>query len=407
MKIGYLLQQHVDIRTPPFNGPANHVREVVQHLQQRGHVVRVVVNIDGRYHHSDDLTTFHPLTVPWLDKGPLRWLEKVVRRMQYELKLPYAAFFESMRFGLACRQALPGYDLLFERMSWASYGGALAGRWLGIPLVLENNGDHLADLEAKGIAPAGLQRSLSLAVTGWAVRQAAHVIVSGDGWRREFGRRWGTAEASMTTVENGTVVVQMLQREQLRSFGDAPPPAEPVFVYLGGFYPWQGVSLLLRAFARAQQQGMRARLQLIGAGAGLAEAQQLAAELNLDDAVCFSGRLSPAQYAPLLADADVGLAPYCGWPEFSGLKTFDYKAAGLPTISSGQDGMPATLADGRTALIIPPCDEAALTQAMMQLAAQPEQRRQMGQAARLEAENEHTWAHTAERLAQIFEHVLG
>lgn len=403
MKIGYLLQQHVDIQTPPFNGPANHVREVVEHLRQMGHEVRVVVNIKERYYFTDDLTTFHPIVVPWLDRGPLRWLEKGVRRLQYELKLPYAAFFESVRFGTAVYRTLSHFDLLFERMSWASYGGAIAARWLGIPLVLENNGDHLADLEAKGMAPQGMQRKLSLSLTGWGVQRAAHVVVSGDGWRREFIKRWDVPETAVTTVENGTVLVEQLKREHLRSFGSEPPRDEPLFVYLGGFYPWQGVPVLLRAFAQARQHGLCARLQLIGAGSGLAEAEQLVAELNLADVVSFTGRLSPAAYAPLLADADVGLAPYCGWPEFSGLKTFDYKAAGLPTISTGQEGMPATLAHGRTALIIPPCDEAALTGAMMQLAAHPEMRRQMGQAARLEAEQEHTWGRTVERLVAIFE----
>ncbi|MCL4262309.1 MAG: glycosyltransferase family 4 protein [Anaerolineae bacterium] len=405
MKIGYLLQQHVDIQTPPFSGPANHVREVVEHLQHMGHEVRVVVNIQERYYYTDDLATFHPITVPWLDKGPLRWLEKAVRRIQYELKLPYAAFFESLRFGTAVYRTLQGFDLLFERMSWASYGGAVAARWLRIPLVLENNGDHLADLEAKGIAPQGMQRKLSLSLTGWGVQQAAHVVVSGDGWRREFIKRWGVAETAVTTVENGTVLVGQLTREQLRSFGAEPARDEPLFVYLGGFYPWQGVLVLLRAFAQARQQGMCARLQLIGSGSGLAEAEQLVTDLDLTACVSFTGRLSPAQYAPLLADADVGLAPYCGWPEFSGLKTFDYKAAGLPTISTGQEGMPATLAHGRTALIIPPCDEMALTEAMQQLAAQPDTRRQMGQAARLEAEQEHTWGRTVERLVDIFEPV--
>src|SRR5690606_11417541 len=101
----------------------------------------------------------------------------------------------------------------------------------------------------------------------------------------------------------------------------------------------------------------------------------------------------------------LGLAPYCQWPEFSGLKTFDYKAAGLPTISSGQDGMPATLTDGVTGRIIPPCDEAALAQAMDQLATQPALRQQMGQAARVEAETMHTWGHTVQRLLHIFQQV--
>lgn len=406
MKIGYLLQQHVDIRTPPFNGPANHVREVVEQLQALGHEVRVIGEIDGRYWKTDDLRHFEPVVVPWLDKGPLRWLEKGVRRLQSELKLPYAAWFESVRFACACRRELQGVDVLLERMSWMRYGGALAGRLLRCPLVLENNGDHLADLEAKGIAPTGWQRRLSLRATAWAVGRAAHIAVSGDGWRRAFMQRWGTPPEKITTVENGTVLVERLAREQCRAFAGQPPRPVPRFVYLGGFYPWQGVPVLLRALARVLAEGGAVDLLLIGSGSGLAEAKQLVADLKLDAHVTFTGRLAPADYAPLLADADVGLAPYCGWPEFSGLKTFDYKAAGLPTISSGQDGMPGTLSHGRTALIVPPCDEAALAGAIRQLATDPDRRRQMGQAARLEAETEHTWEQTARRLVHIFEQVL-
>lgn len=406
MKIGYLLQQHVDIRTPPFSGPANHVREVVEHLQKLGHQVRVMVNIDGRLWKTDDLQRFEPVTVTWLDKGPIRWLEKGVRRVQSELKLPYAAFFESVRFAAACRQELAGVDLLLERMSWMLYGGAITSRWLKVPLILENNGDHLADLEAKGIAPTGWQRTISLKATAWAVRNAAHIAVSGDGWRREFLKRWQIPESKISTIENGTILVEMLQREQLRTFQNKPPRAVPQLVYLGGFYPWQGVPNLLRAYGRLIEQGTRAELILIGSGLGYEEAEEIVADLELRDLVTFTGRLAPSEYASVLANADVGLAPYCGWPEYSGLKTFDYKAAGLPTISSGMDGMPRTLSHGRTALIVPPCDELALIEAMATLIEDAGQRQKMGQAARIEAETENTWAQTATALLQLFQQVI-
>ena len=101
-----------------------------------------------------------------MDAGTRRKMESAVRRVQYELRLPYAALFDSRRFANACTDELQGFDLLYERMSWVSYGGALASRRLDIPLVLENNGDHLADLEAKGIAPRGAQYRLSAALMG-------------------------------------------------------------------------------------------------------------------------------------------------------------------------------------------------------------------------------------------------
>ncbi|MDT8306344.1 MAG: glycosyltransferase family 4 protein, partial [Anaerolineae bacterium] len=164
MRIAYLLEQDVDVRQPPFDGPATHVREIVRALQRRGHEVRLLARLEGRLWRSDDLVTFEPVVVSLLDSGPLRWLESAVRRIQYGLQLPYAAFFESQRFARACQQELAGFDVLYERMSWFDYGGALAARRLGIPLVLECNGDPLADLEAKGIAPRGWQRRMSLSL---------------------------------------------------------------------------------------------------------------------------------------------------------------------------------------------------------------------------------------------------
>ncbi len=407
MKIGYLMQQDVDICTPPFDGPANHVREVIQGLQASGHDVRALFRLDGRILCSDDLVHFEPVDVRRMDHGPLRLLERGVRRVQYELQLPYAGLFESVRFALACRQKLAEFDILLERMSWANVGSALAARWLDIPLILENNGDHLLDLEAKGIAPKGWQRRLSLALTRYAVRAAAHVAISGDGWRKAFMERWETTPDRVTTVENGTRVVELLQRKQLCAFRDGATDRTPVtLVYLGSFYPWQGVPILLRALAQVRERKVNARLMLIGSGPGVEEARTLVEELNLDSVVTFTGRLRPAEYAPLLADADIGVAPYCDWPEFSGLKLFDYKAAGLATIGSGRDGQPPTLRHGETGWIVPPCDEGALAEAILHLVENENVRRQIGRAARIEAEQRHRWQHTVQRLEEIMREVL-
>lgn len=405
MKIGYLLQQGTEIRHPPFDGPANHVREVIEALEALGHSVRVLVRLEGRLWKAEGLHNFQPVTVPLVDRGPLRWFERAVRRLQSELRLPYAGLFESLRFALACRQELAGYDLLFERLTWMGYGGALAARWLRRPLVLEYNGDPLHDLEAKGIAPQGLQRWLALALLGWTMRQAAHVVASGEGWRKQFLQRWGADPARVTTIENGTVLVPLLRREELRAFTPTLQ-GTPTLVYLGGFYPWHGVQLLLRAVARLRERGLALRLLLIGSGVGLEAAQRQVKDSGLEQQVTFTGQLTASNFAAYLCQADIGLSPYCGWKEYSGLKLFDYKAAGLAIIASGENGQPATLEHGKTGWIVPPCDEDALTAAIGQLATDHLLRQRLGQAARLEAEQTHTWAHTAQRLEQIFRKTL-
>jgi glycosyltransferase involved in cell wall biosynthesis len=84
----------------------------------------------------------------------------------------------------------------------------------------------------------------------------------------------------------------------------------------------------------------------------------------------------------------------------------DYKAAGLATIASGHGKHPPTLRHGVTGWIVPPCDEDALAGAMAALLADPELCQRLGQAARQEAEECHTWEHTVDRLLRVFQQVL-
>jgi glycosyltransferase involved in cell wall biosynthesis len=402
MKIGYLIQQDVDIRNPPFTGPASHVREVVRALEGRGYQIRTLANIGGSYWVTDDLETYHPVHSRWMQRGPIRWFERAVRRIQSELRLPYAALFESLRFAMICHHLMKDRDLLYERMSWVSYGGGLAALRLGIPLILENNGDHLADLKAKGIAPKGVQRWISTTLMNVAVKLADHVVVTGEGWRKAFLNRYAFDPDRTTTIENGTNLIHMLSRDELRSFKPPPPNARRThLVYLGGFYPWQGVPVLIHACSIALNEGADIELTLIGSGSGLNEAKTLAQDTALADRIHFTGRLTPGEFAPILANADIAAAPYCGWPEFSGLKIFDYKAAGLPTIASGRDGHPVTVKHKQTGWIVPPCDEHALVDAILELASNRALRIKMGRAARLEAERGHGWEHTAARLDRL------
>jgi glycosyltransferase involved in cell wall biosynthesis len=122
--------------------------------------------------------------------------------------------------------------------------------------------------------------------------------------------------------------------------------------------------------------------------------------------VTLHGFLRIEQAAPILGRSEIGLSPYCGRVEYSGLKLLDYKAAGLATIASGEHGEPVVLAHGRTGWIVPPCSAEQLAAAILTLCADPPLRRTIGQAARRDAEAQHSWRHTAEQLLTIFERLV-
>ena len=79
MKIGYLLQVDEEIRLPPYNGPANHLRQVVLELLRRGHQVTVLYRQAGHLWLTHDLQDFREIKVKGIDAGPLRWIEKAVQ----------------------------------------------------------------------------------------------------------------------------------------------------------------------------------------------------------------------------------------------------------------------------------------------------------------------------------------
>jgi len=409
MKIGYIMQEGgPDVRKKPLTGPANHVWQIFKELQQLGHQVRLIVRYDGEIWKSDNLEDFAPVEVPRFDQGLIRLLERVVRSIQSRLHLPYANLFESLRFSEACCQELIGFDLLYERMGWMGYGGGFAAQRLGIPLVLEaNNGDFITELERLGVAPQGFQRWLAIRLMRRASHQAKHIVATGDGHRDRFIEWWQVNANKVSVVENGSEVVHLLKRDDLRVFQKETAETNHVeVVFVGAFEPWHGLLILIPAIAKAILEIPALHLTIIGSGTLEIEITELIHSYKLEDHITLTGQLNINQVVNYLAESDIGVSPYCGWMEFSGLKLFDYKSAGLAIITSGKDGKPATVTHGKTGLIVPPCDEEALSEAIIKLASDAALRQCFGQAARIDAEKFHSWEHTTEQLVQLFKEVL-
>jgi len=398
MKIGYLMQAGAPrMMSRPFSGPAIHVHEVCQGLQNLGHEVRLVTLVDRMIYYSDDCRTFVPMA---LAKPRIRgafWLDRLSR----------VTLLDSVCFGLACSKLLPEVDVLYERMGWLGFGGTLASMMLRAPLVVEINGDHLWERGMYGKTPQGLKLTAYTAATSRSLVRASHIVASGYQWRVQAIERFGLKPQDITVVANGSRLVELLHREQLRSFSANDDDSPVGIAYVGGFYPWQAVDLLLKVIKRLVQMDLRVRVVLIGSGMGEHSARKLAKQLGLDRHVTFLGALAPEEYALSLANLDIGVAPYCGIAEFTGLKLFDYKAAGLATIASGRDGQPDVIKDGINGLIVKPCDEDELLGSLITLVSNCALRRSFGRRARIEAERSHSWRHTAAGINAIITTSVG
>lgn len=92
--------------------------------------------------------------------------------------------------------------------------------------------------------------------------------------------------------------------------------------------------------------------------------------------------------------------------EALGTSYIEAQAMGVPVIGTRVGGVPATMIEGRTGLLVPPHDPAALAEAIIALAADPARRHAMSAACRAWVLSEYTVQKMAERMHALYEQVL-
>lgn len=136
----------------------------------------------------------------------------------------------------------------------------------------------------------------------------------------------------------------------------------------------------------------------------IGELQRLASQLGVAEQVRFIGKRQANELRYYYGASDVMVTT--PWYEPFGLTPLEAMACGRPVIGSAVGGLPFTIKDGKTGLLVPPRDPAALAHALQYLLNQPERCIEMGKAARQRVEHEFTWTIVAMRTAALYETVL-
>lgn len=165
----------------------------------------------------------------------------------------------------------------------------------------------------------------------------------------------------------------------------APREGRPLRLAGAGSLIWRkGFEYALRALAELSRRGLEARLVLIGEGQDRQRLLFAIDELGLSGKVDLVGRRSPAEVRDLLRASDVFLLPSVS--EGISNAALEAMSCALPVVASDCGGMSEAIEDGRSGLLVPPRDPAAIADAVGRLAADPLWAAALGKAARRRVE---------------------
>lgn len=256
---------------------------------------------------------------------------------------------------------------------------------------------HYLHTPASVIAYAALLRGLS-----WSFSAHAKDIWTTPDWEKR--EKIASAAWGVTCTQDGHRELQRLsdrpEKVELVYHGldlarfPAPPvrpprdgrdAADPVrFVTIGRAVEKKGFDDLLAALA-ALPADLHWRLAHIGGGEKLKALQAQAKELGLADRVSWMGPKAQTEVVVALREADLFVLPskQAGDGDRDGLPNVVMEAASqaLPIVATDFAGIPEFVREGIEGLLVPPGDVEGLARALARLAASPERRAILGQAA--------------------------
>jgi glycosyltransferase involved in cell wall biosynthesis len=415
------LYQEASIKFHEPQAAQIHIYHTMRGLQRAGHHVsllalqgrQVLFTPDLQIFKSDERTVSHYGRLGSSGTALFKGFESGVRRLQSELHLPYLALFDSYRMAESSAINLKDYDLIHERFNLLALGGAWASKKLGIPFVLEVNADLLEQRRFKGIQERGLRRLFALWATRVCFTSAAQIICISPRLKEHLQFKWDIDESRLTVLPCAADVEAFkpdYNSESVRK--GLGLTTEPVVMWVGGFYPWHDLSLLLESFALILRRRPDARLVLVGDGQTRSAVEATLKKAGMRHAVIMTGKVAHSQVPEMLSTADVAVVP--STPLTAGLggtgtplKLFEYMAAGKAIVATALNEAAEVIQNGHNGILVEPGDVNTFAEATLRLIDDPKERRRLSQNAREQAVKQYSWEHYTRRLEEIYLSVAG
>ena len=281
------------------------------------------------------------------------------------------------------------------------------GRRLGIPVVYEIRAFwEDAAVDHGTTAEGSLRYRATRALESWALKRVDHAFTICEGLRADIVAR-GNPASKVTVIPNAVDV------EGFQLSGEADPglrrqlglEACATVGFVGSFYAYEGLDLLLDAFPALLQKRPELRLLLVGGGPQDANLKAQAQRLGVADKVVFTGRVPHSEVSRYYDQIDL-----LAYPRHSmrltelvtPLKPLEAMAQGRLFVASDVGGHKELISDGETGKLFKAGSADALAAAIDDMLAHRERWPGMRTAGRAFVENVRNWKNSVANYAPVY-----
>jgi glycosyltransferase involved in cell wall biosynthesis len=381
---------------------------IIDGLRKRGHNINLVSAFYPEENvFTDNLSNLNEAEVSWSGSIWFNFLRKLVWRIQRILKIPYLSIFANLHLLDVCLQNVTGHDLVYERNTMYRFGIAMACKRLKKPYVLYVEADDILEHDIMKKPITGLLRFQAARAFQYNLNIADQVICVSEPLKAHLIKKWKVPRKKIVVFPNVADIERFKPEFRARKKTRASLGIDevPIIIFVGNFYEWHDVATLLHSFVKVLRNHPDAHLLLVGDGAKRKAMSQLAAELGIGQSVTFTGMVSHTDVPSFMAAADIAVVPYPVLEQdvwLSPLKLFEYMATGDAIIASEVGQLSEWIRDGWNGILVTPGDVSEMAAGINWLIENPNFRQQLGQNARDEAVQKHSWDRYLTDLEDVF-----
>lgn len=281
------------------------------------------------------------------------------------------------------------------------------GKRLGIPVVYEIRAFwEDAAVDHGTSAEWGLRYRLTRAMESYALRQVDAVTTICEGLRSDILAR-GIVPGKVTVIPNAVNIQDFSVGEpaDLQLAQDLGLHGKVVLGFIGSFYAYEGLDILLKALPGMLAANPDICVLLVGGGPQDAQLKALAQQLGVTKNVKFTGRVPHEQVQRYYNLVDVLVYPRLRMrltDLVTPLKPLEAMAQGRLLVASDVGGHQELIADGQTGVLFKADDPQALTDKVLELIGAPQRWPALRSAARQFVEQERNWPVSVARYEKIY-----